>query len=584
MIPATVWPRSYARRLLAAVLASALAASAPFEGAAVAQDVKALLAAADKDLKAHKSADALRGYKAAWDASNKSNADALLGVAAAELALDHVVEAYEAYDDALKSFPTLAAAKKADAEKRLKELDARVSLLSVRTPEPGASVSIDGKPAGASPVTVRVAAGLHKVRVEKDGFAPVERGEDVRGGGRTVIEIALVREAKTGRLVVREKGGRPIHVLVDGKEVGDAPWEGEVAPGAHEVGARAAGLGAPSQRVEVAAGQRVEVDLAATAAKGVVQIATDSGQGDIFVDGEKVGTGVFRGELTLGPHKVAVRREGFEPFEKTVEAREKEIVSETVTLRRDATVKTNAAEGEAFGGIYAGWQIFGAFQGSTGSSFETACGLFGATSCGAPGPTGAGLAGYFGWTWDPVGVEIFAGAMADYTEPSAVFDGVVRSGSNPILTGPARKESWRVARYGFVGAIRGRATFQIKALRFTFAAGPGLAAKNISSDRSMTTTDGTNLRDTYAPGDVGYVSPALTMDLGVHIRASHSVAFSAGLLLWIESAAGGVLTKPDPDRVIAGPTGPIALRTPEYRLAEGAQTFIGPYLGMIIGP
>lgn len=554
-------------------------------GAAPAADVKALLAGADKDLKAQKYDAALREYRDAWDTSKHANPDALLGAAAAHLALGHVVDAYEAYDDALKTFPGMAPQKKLAAENKCKELDPRVSLLSVRTLEAGARVTIDGKLAGTSPVTVRVQAGSHALRAEKEGFLPAERTEDVHGGGRTAVEIVLVPESKTGRLSVREKLGRPVRVLVDGKDVGLAPWEGEVAPGTHEIAVRGDGVVAPAQSVPVATGARVEVELAVTASKGVVQISTGDGQGDIFVDGAKVGTGVFRGELPLGVHKVVVKRAGFERFEKTIDVKDKETLSETVTLHREASVKTGADAPEVFGGAYGGWQVFGAFQGSTSSSFETGCALFGAASCAAPGPAGAGLGGYLGWTWDPVGVEVFAGAMADYTEPNSTFDGVVRPGSNPILTGPARVESWRVVRYGFTGALRARATLQTKAARFTFAAGPGVAAKRMVSDRSLHTTDGTDLRDTYAPGEVGYVSPALSFDLGVHLRASRAVALSVGLLVWVESAGGGVLTRADPDHKIgSAATGPIPIRTPEYRLAEGAQTFVGPYLGMLVGP
>lgn len=404
-------------------------------------------------------------------------------------------------------------------------------------------------------------------------------------GAASAADVVLVAESKTGRIVVREKLGRPVRVLVDGQDVGAAPWEGEVAPGTHEIGLRGDGVVAPAHVASVAAGARVEVELAVTPARGVVQISTGDGQGDVYIDGAKVGTGLYRGELSLGRHKVVVTRAGFERFEKTIDVKDRETLSETVTLHREAIVTTVADAPEVLGGVYGGLQVFGAFQGSTGSSFEKGCALFGGSSCAAPGPAGAGIGGYLGWTWDPVGVEVFAGAMADYTEPSATFDGVVHAGSNPVLTGPPRVESWRVVRGGFTGALRARATLQTKAVRFTFAAGPGVAAKTLISDRSLHTTDNTDLRDTYAPGAVAYVSPALSFDLGVHLRASRGVAFSVGVLVWIETAGGGVLTQADPEhRIGSAATGPIPIRTPEYRLAEGAQTFVGPYLGMLVGP
>jgi hypothetical protein len=57
-----------------------------------------------------------------------------------------------------------------------------------------------------------------------------------------------------------------------------------------------------------------------------------------------------------------------------------------------------------------------------------------------------------------------------------------------------------------------------------------------------------------------------------------------GLWGWVESAGNGVVTEGDASRVLILPTGPVPLRTPEYRLFQGPQVFLGPYLGMQFGP
>ena len=66
------------------------------------------------------------------------------------------------------------------------------------------------------------------------------------------------------------------------------------------------------------------------------------------------------------------------------------------------------------------------------------------------------MTGHAGYTWDPVGIEIFGGFALDYTSPMATFDGNIAPGSNQALTGPARTESFRVLRAGGIGALRAR--------------------------------------------------------------------------------------------------------------------------------
>lgn len=312
-----------------------------------------------------------------------------------------------------------------------------------------------------------------------------------------------------------------------------------------------------------------------------VQITTSDGQGEILIDGKAVGTGAFHGDLPAGKHRLAVRRDGFQTHEETIDVVDGVDLTKSVALSRLPAKETDVTAPESFGGIYGGWMIAGAFQpAGTGSSFESRCDLFGASSCTAPSPSGLMLGLHIGYTWDPVGIELFGGPMLDYAEWTATYDGVIKPGSNAALTGPPRVESWRMVRYGFVGAIRARATWSLPKIRLSAALGPGLAFKNITSDRQMRTTDMSNLTDDYRPDDISYASAALSFELAFSFRATKRFAFTAGMEFWFENAGQNVLTKADPDRKV----GPIPLRTPEYRLASGSQAFFGPFVGMTFGP
>jgi hypothetical protein len=442
-------------------------------------------------------------------------------------------------------------------------------------------VSIDGKARGTTPLSLRVSAGKHEIVVEKEGFERIVHSEDVHGGARTAVQLQLNRVAQTGRLSVREHDGRAVRVFLDGKDVGEAPWEGEVDPGAHTIVLRGAGVSA-SKTIDAQRGQRIEVDLTATAEEGSVQITTSDGQGEISIDGKKVGTGSFRGNLSTGKHDVVVTRAGFVTDRETIEVKRGESLTKTVALVREGASAKDVSIDEPYTGVFGGFQFFGAFApGGTGSILENNCSLFGATTCSSPVPAGMGLGGSFGYTWDPVGLELFGAGMVDYTEPSANFDGIIRPGSNAALTGPARVENWRILRYGGMGSIRVRATYESRIFRATLAVGPGFSVRSLVADRRTRTTDGAT--DTFAPNQVVYASAALSVEAAVHLRASRRVAFSVGVIFWFEGA-GNISIKGDPDRNILTSQGPMPLRTPDYQLISGTQSYIGPFLGMVFGP
>jgi hypothetical protein len=567
-----------------------------------AASAKASLAAADKAAKSKDWATAQAQYRAAYDAS--PSAQALNGLANASYELKAWPEAYEAYDEFVRTYPdAMGRTAKALAEKRMKEIEAKTGALTILVNEPGADVTLDDKKLGTSPVKalVRVATGTHRVRVTKPGFSPFEKTLDVAANAKLSVDANLSRASKSGKVSVKESAGQPVRVVIDGVDVGPAPYEGELAPGSHEIAVRSATLGSPTQRVEVEAGKTADVTVAASSALGHLEINTSDGLGIIYLDGKVVGEGHFAGDAPAGSHDIRVTREGFVPFEKKVELAEKQSASETVTLRTagQSLEAVKVEESRPFYGLYGGFGLMGGVGiGGLGSSLDAtdeSCKALGALSCDTPGPLGAGLFGYVGFTWLPVGVELFVGGLFDSTSQSADYP--PPDPANTSISGPSRTEKYSTVRVGGVAAIRARATLDGKLFRVSLAAGPGIAYKQLAFDRKTETANGYSER--YVPDDgatnpgasepnkLHYVSPAIVADLSVHFRLTPTAAISVGLLGWLEAAGNDTVAQADLSRALvsnAPGAQPIGLRTPRYELASGAQFFLGPQIGMMFGP
>jgi hypothetical protein len=395
--------------------------------------------------------------------------------------------------------------------------------------------------------------------------------------------------AKTGRLVVREKQGLAIRVLIDGVDRGAAPLTIDLPVRSYEVSGIASTLVAAAQQIALREDQPSEILLEAVPAMARVEIRTSDGQGKILIDGRPSGEGVFEGELPVGQRVLRVERDGFEPWEKSLRLGQGQVVVESVTLDRKA--EAVSAEGPSHrvrDGLYGGFQLGMALMpAGSDNTLDTGCDTVGASSCDPSSPWGVGVHGYLGYALEPLGFELLFGLIGDKSSPQAHFDGVHGSTINPLVAQPSRDEEFQIYRGGALAAVRVRGSFDIAPIRLSGALGAGLAWKKMGMLRTVTTTDGTDGTNEFAPEAVSYWSPGVTLDVGAHLMLGETTALTVGVWFWAETAGDGARTEGESNRVITSdkdgvPPRPIA--TPSYDLANGDQIFVGPYVGMQFGP
>jgi hypothetical protein len=314
-------------------------------------------------------------------------------------------EALETYEALVRDYPDLPADVKARVDKATAELRGLVGTLEVRAAEPGATVSVDSRDRGATPLKapLRVSAGTHTVRVYKPGFAPFETRFEIAGGETVAIQPRLDALPRAGRLRVTEPSGHVVDVVIDNAVVGKTPWEGALAPGDHTVLLRGAwNDGSPPTLAHVELDRTTELRLADEELAGALRVVPDPPDATVSIDGVPVGRGTWDGRLVAGEHEVVVAASGFAGLERRV------VLDGRRQTTLGAKLVPEAAAREASGHLFVEVSGAGAFSATFGADVAGGC----KAPCDATLAGGEALSAAVGWeTASGLGISLSAGTL-----------------------------------------------------------------------------------------------------------------------------------------------------------------------------
>lgn len=513
--------------------------------------------------KAHLYDAAAQTYLKAYGAGGKPTD--LLGAADALRQADLLTEASAAYRALLANHENQLGGNKAKVTKALDEIEAKSGLVTI-TSEPGATVTIDGRDFGVLPLSapLRLSSGKHALGLSKPGYEPYDDTIDVTPRGAQTVTPRLEPIATKGKLIVSEKSGAPMQLVLDGKEVGPLPFNGEVEAGPHAVGARGPLLEARPENVVVPLKHEIEVVLSGSPRMIPMQISVTPKEAEIEIDGSLVGRGKFEGPLISGEHQLEARAPEYKPAKRTIVVSGDRPAELSITLESagPSAADRAAAESEVYEGVYGGLAPYAAFgiAGADGGTCPAG------QKCDPSSPLGGGLKMHAGYSLGWVGIHAMLVGFADYAHNKR---------DNSAGT-PAYSEDLAIYSFGGFAGVGARGATHGQTIRLMGSVNGGVIGRWFVMQRnaSGSFTDSSN-------DSTSKFSPGMLFDLGITLGSSPGTKFYVGGTMMLDMR--GHVEAPAKTRNVAVNGAATPVTFPPVSLASGLGVYVGPVIGLQFG-
>jgi formylglycine-generating enzyme required for sulfatase activity len=180
----------------------------------------------------------------------------------------------------------------------------------VSTDPAGAEVVLADEVLGITPASIELLAGSRQIIVRKPGYRTERRALNIIAG--KAGEIPLIKLAEAGGFIQVESKPAGAAVTVENEYQGNTPLEIEVAKGRrYQVRVSRPGYQTATRSVEVADGVPVPVNIVMQPKVGVINVTASPADASLFVDGRNMGNANQELELIAVPHRLEVRKAGY---------------------------------------------------------------------------------------------------------------------------------------------------------------------------------------------------------------------------------------------------------------------------------
>ncbi|MBN1605760.1 MAG: PEGA domain-containing protein [Polyangiaceae bacterium] len=251
----------------------------------------------------------------------------------------------------------VAAERRKQVEQEIVRQRARLGSIDLRVKPDGATVSVDGKPLGTSPLPeLELGVGLHALTASMAGHESVARSVALRGGEHVTVNLTLPPAPAPGELLIR-CSVPDVAVVVDGQPVTRTPLAQPLllSAGLHQLAFERRGYTPTARQVTLTPQARWKIDCGVRPLAPIPDALTARLMVHTSVPGARVtvnGLPLNTSRLPVGRHQVEVRAPGFETWSRQVLLRkgEQERLAPTLT-----PLKPPSREAEAMASRYRGW-------------------------------------------------------------------------------------------------------------------------------------------------------------------------------------------------------------------------------------
>ena len=200
------------------------------------------------------------------------------------------------------------------------QLVPRWSDVSVTSEPPGAIIFAGDKQVGVTPAIIELMEGKHQVSVVAEGFSAWDGA--VTATPNVAQSLPLINLQPANAKLQVNSIPRAANVTVDGRYRGQSPISLSLSPGVNYViGLSKAGYGSSRRqvRLEAAASDSITVDLSARTGRVTVNVIP--ADATVYVDGRARGTGSNTFDLSSAPHRIEVKKDGYESWSRAITPR-----------------------------------------------------------------------------------------------------------------------------------------------------------------------------------------------------------------------------------------------------------------------
>lgn len=184
----------------------------------------------------------------------------------------------------------------------------------------GATVSVDGKPAGHTPLTIELPEGNYRLEINAAGFKTWQTQLAVGlNQAQKITDIRLQPADGTLALQTKPPGA---NVTIGQKFVGKTPLKVQLSANTqHEIRISKAGYEKVSRRVQVSTGKLKTLAVDLKPEWGVIHFKVEPPEAQLIVDGKNQGLVPPELKLVAVSHQIEIRKQGYKPHKTQITPR-----------------------------------------------------------------------------------------------------------------------------------------------------------------------------------------------------------------------------------------------------------------------